>query len=199
MQVLYMRHPYCRAPRCRFAKGGTMTDMTRDELARRIAETAILHGNFTLRSGRTSSYYIDKYLFLTDPEILGELGALIAARLPEGPRRLAGAELGGIPLVSAASMASGLPCVYVRNSRKEYGTGKQLEGRLEPGESVVFVEDVATTGGQAIEAAKVISDEGGEVVAIIATVDRQEGARQNIEDAGYRFDALFTTTDLGIA
>ncbi len=178
---------------------GTMTGMTRDELARRIAETAVLRGTFTLRSGRTSSYYIDKYLFLTDPEILGELGALIAARLPEGTRRLAGAELGGIPLVSAASMASGLPCVYVRNSRKTYGTGKQLEGRLEPGESVVFVEDVATTGGQAIEAARVISGEGAEVVAIIATVDRQEGARQNIEAAGYRFDALFTTTDLVIA
>ena len=176
-----------------------MTAMTRDELARRIAETAVLHGSFTLRSGRSSSYYIDKYLFLTDPEILGELGTLIAARIPEGTRRLAGAELGGIPLVSAASMASGLPCVYVRNTRKQYGTGKQLEGRLEPGESVVFIEDVATTGGQAIEAAEVIRGEGAEVVAIIATVDRQEGARENIEGAGYRFDALFTTTDLGIA
>ncbi len=175
-----------------------MAGMTPDELARRIAETAVLHGSFTLRSGRSSSYYIDKYLFLTDPVILAELGALIAARLPEGTRRLAGAELGGIPLVSAASMASGLPCVYVRNSRKEYGTGRQIEGRLEPGENVVFVEDVATTGGQAIEAAEVISGEGATVVAVIAIVDRQEGARENIEGAGYRFDTLFTRADLGI-
>ena len=175
-----------------------MAGMTPDELARRIAETAVLHGSFTLRSGRSSSYYIDKYLFLTDPVILGELGALIAARLPEGTRRLAGAELGGIPLVSAASLASGLPCVYVRNSRKEYGTGRQIEGHLEPGENVVFVEDVATTGGQAIEAADLISGEGATVVAVIAIVDRQEGARENIESAGYRFDALFTRRDLGI-
>ncbi len=96
--------------------------MTPDELARRIAEIAVLRGTFTLRSGRTSSYYIDKYLFLTEPSILQALGAMIAARLPEGTNRLAGAQLGGIPLVSAASMASGLPCVYVRNARKDYGT-----------------------------------------------------------------------------
>ena len=173
--------------------------MDRNQLAKQIAETAVLRGSFTLRSGRTSNYYIDKYLFLTDPLILAELGAMIAARLPEGTERLAGAELGGIPLVSAASMATGLPAVYVRNARKEYGTGKQLEGRIEPDEKVVIVEDIATTGGQAIEAARVIAAEGGDVVAIIAIVDRQEGARESIEGAGYRFDALFTTSDLGIA
>ena len=175
-----------------------MPDMDRNQLAKQIAETAVLRGSFTLRSGRTSNYYIDKYLFLTDPLILAELGAMIAARLPEGTERLAGAELGGIPLVTAASIATGLPAVYIRNARKEYGTGKQLEGRVEPGEKVVIVEDVATTGGQVIEAAEVIGGQGGDVVAIIAIVDRQEGARESIEGAGYRFDALFTTSDLGI-
>ncbi len=172
--------------------------MTPDELARRIAEIAVLRGTFTLRSGRTSSYYIDKYLFLTEPSILQPLGAMIAARLPEGTTRLAGAELGGIPLVSAASMASGLPCVYVRNARKEYGTSKQLEGHLDAGEHVVIVEDVATTGGQVIEAAGVITEAGAKVVRIIATIDRQEGARENVEAAGYAFEALFTKADLAI-
>jgi orotate phosphoribosyltransferase len=172
--------------------------MDRNQLAKQIADTAVLHGSFTLRSGRTSSYYIDKYLFLTDPRILTELGAMIAARLPAGTQRLAGAELGGIPLVSAASMAAGLPAIYLRNARKEYGTGKQLEGRVEPDEKIVIVEDVATTGGQVIEAAGVIRAEGGDVIAIIATVDRQEGARENIEGAGYRFESLFTTSDLGL-
>ena len=172
--------------------------MDRAQLAKQIAETAVLHGSFTLRSGRTSSYYIDKYLFLTEPRILAELGAMIAARLPEGTQRLAGAELGGVPLVSAASMAAGLPAIYVRNARKEYGTGKQMEGRIEPDEKVVIVEDIATTGGQAIEAAEVIAAEGGNVVGIIATVDRQEGARERIEAAGYRFESLFTKSDLGI-
>src|SRR5262245_24774113 len=100
----------------------TITTMTRQELAREIARTAVLRGTFTLRSGRTSSYYIDKYLFLTEPRILEALGAMIAQRLPPQTQRLAGAELGGVPLVSSASMASGLPCVFVRNARKEYGT-----------------------------------------------------------------------------
>lgn len=172
--------------------------MTRRELAQRIAESAVLHGTFTLRSGRTSSYYIDKYLFLTQPDILGELGRMIAERLPAGATLLAGAELGGIPLVSAASLASGLPTVYVRNARKEYGTAKQLEGRLSPGDRVVIVEDVATTGGQAIEAAAIIKASGAEVLCIIATVDRQEGARENVEKSGFVFEALFTTEDLGV-
>ncbi len=177
---------------------GTITLMTPPELARLIADTAVLRGSFTLRSGRTSNYYIDKYLFLTEPRILEALGAMIASRLPPGTQRLAGAELGGVPLVSAASMASGLPCVYVRNARKEYGTGRQIEGRLEAGDKVVIVEDVATTGGQALEAAGSLRAAGAAVLAIIATVDRQEGARKNVEQAGYRFEALFTTSDLGI-
>jgi orotate phosphoribosyltransferase len=174
--------------------------LTRDDVARRIAETALLRGVFTLRSGRTSSYYLDKYLFSTQPDVLEGLGALFAEKVAAlgNVQRLAGAELGGIPLVSAASMASGLPCVFIRNQKKDYGTAKQLEGTLEAGDRVVIVEDVATTGGQVLEAAKVITDTGAEVAAIIATIDRQEGARDNVEDAGYVFDALFTVADLGI-
>jgi len=172
--------------------------MDRAELARRIAAASLLRGTFTLRSGRTSDYYLDKYLFSTQPEILAELGRMFAARLPAGTRRLAGAELGGIPLVASAAMASGLPCLFVRNAKKDYGTAKQLEGKLEPGDRVTFVEDVATTGGQALEAAKVLRDAGAEVLAIIATIDRLEGARENIEREGIRFDALFTVRDLGV-
>ena len=176
----------------------TMTAMNRDVLARRIAETAVLRGTFTLRSGRTSSYYIDKYLFLTQPEILTELGAMIATRLPRETTRLAGAELGGVPLVTAASLASGLPSAFVRSRPKDYGTAKQLEGRLEATDKVVLVEDVVTTGGQTVEAAKVIRDVGAEILGVIAIVDRQEGARENVERAGLRFEALFTISDLGV-
>jgi orotate phosphoribosyltransferase len=172
--------------------------MSPHELAREIASVALLRGTFTLRSGRTSSYYLDKYLFSTQPRVLAELGRMFAARIPAGTQRLAGAELGGIPLVASASMASGLPCLFVRNAKKEYGTAKQLEGRLEPGDAVTIVEDVATTGGQALEAAKVLRDGGAKVLAIIATIDRLEGARENIEAAGIAFDALFTVRDLGI-
>jgi len=172
--------------------------MTRDEIAKRIAEVALLHGEFTLRSGKTSHYYLDKYLFSTQPDILAELGRLFAERIPERVNRLAGAELGGIPLVAAASMVSGLPSVLIRNQKKDYGTAKQLEGKLEAGDQVMLVEDVCTTGGQILEAAKVIEAVGAKVVKIVGTIDREEGARENIEAAGYPFEALFTKTDLGV-
>ncbi|MBT8485877.1 MAG: orotate phosphoribosyltransferase [Phycisphaerales bacterium] len=172
--------------------------LSREKVAARIAETALLRGSFTLRSGRTSSYYLDKYLFSTQPDILIALGQLFAERIPAGVTRLAGAELGGIPLVTATAMASGLPCVFIRNQKKEYGTAKQLEGTLGPDDAVVIIEDIATTGGQVLEAAGVITAAGARVDRIIATVDREEGARVNIEDAGYVFEALFTVSDLGV-
>lgn len=170
--------------------------MDKSELARRIASVALLRGNFTLRSGRTSTFYLDKYLFSTQPDVLRELGSMFAARIPAGTSRLAGAELGGIPLVSAASMASGIPCIFIRNQKKEYGTAKQLEGVLVQGDNVVIVEDVATTGGQALEAAKVIQEQGGIVTRIIATIDRMEGARENIEANKIAFESLFTVKEL---
>lgn len=173
-------------------------EMDQLKLADEIAKVSLLRGTFTLRSGKISHYYLDKYLFSTRPEILRALGAMFAARIPAGTTRLAGAELGGIPLVSSASMVSGLPCLFVRNAKKEYGTAKQLEGKLDRGDLVVFVEDVATTGGQALEAVKVLQDAGAIVTHVICTIDRMEGARANIEAAGVTFDSLFTVHDLGI-
>jgi orotate phosphoribosyltransferase len=172
--------------------------LARQQVIERISQTALLRGTFTLRSGRTSSYYLDKYLFETQPDILEALGAMFAERVGDDVDVLAGAELGGIPLVAAASIASGKPTVLIRNQKKDYGTAKQLEGRLEADQRVVIVEDVATTGGQVLEAAKVIEQSGAKVVKIIAVIDRQEGAQQNVENAGYVFESLLTTADLGI-
>ncbi len=170
----------------------------RNEIARRIAETAVLHGNFTLRSGRTSSYYIDKYRFSTQPDILRALGELFRDAMPDSTTLLAGAELGGIPLVSTASMASDIPCLFIRNAKKDYGTAKMHEGSIGSEDKVVILEDVATTGGQVIEAARTIEEQGAEVIAIIAVIDRLEGAREAIEGAGYVFGSLFTVADLGV-
>ncbi|MCX5662385.1 MAG: orotate phosphoribosyltransferase [Planctomycetota bacterium] len=176
--------------------------MNDQELIRRLCEAALLRGEFTLRSGRKSKYYLDKYLFETQPDILAALGERFGRFAKGGADgkvdRLAGAELGGIPLVTAASLATGLPTVLIRNQKKDYGTAKQLEGKLNKGDRVLIVEDIATTGGQVLEAANVIRDTGAVVVRIVAVIDRQEGARENIEKAGYAFSALFTKTDLGI-
>src|ERR1044072_6771144 len=108
--------------------------MNRDAVARRIAEVALLRGEFTLRSGRKSNYYLDKYLFETQPDILRELGEMFAERMPAGVQRIAGPERGAIAVAAAASMASGKPFVIVRNQKKGYGSGKLLEGKIEPGE-----------------------------------------------------------------
>lgn len=172
--------------------------MNRATLATRIAETALLRGQFTLRSGKTSTFYLDKYLFSTQADVLRALGQMFAEHIAPGTNRLAGAELGGIPLVTAACMATGLPCVFIRNQKKEYGTAKQLEGVLMANDRVTIVEDVATTGGQALEAAKVIRAQGAQVLRIVATIDRLEGARENIEREGISFESLFTVRDLGV-
>lgn len=174
--------------------------MTRDELAEAIAGAALLRGSFTLRSGRTSSYYLDKYRFTTRPELLRPLAVMLAerVRMYDSPRRLAGAELGGIPLVTAAGLETGLPIVFVRNQKKDYGTARQVEGVLEQGDRVVFLEDVATTGGQAAEAIATLRGLGADVLGVIAVIDRMEGARETIEATGARFEALFTKRDLGV-
>ncbi|MEX0776700.1 MAG: orotate phosphoribosyltransferase [Phycisphaeraceae bacterium] len=173
--------------------------MNDQQLIKRICDTALLRGEFTLRSGRKSKYYLDKYLFETQPDVLVALGQKFAAYVSQDVDRVAGAELGAIPLVTATSMATGKPAVLIRNQKKDYGTAKQLEGKLEPGDRVLIVEDIVTTGGQTLEAAKVIQAAGAKVVQIVAVIDRQEGGRENIQGAGFTFASLFTKADLGIS
>ena len=127
--------------------------MTDAELAQALRQAALLEGDFTLRSGRKSKYYLDKYLFETRPELLRELALRFARFVDQNTDRIAGAELGGIALAAAAALETGRPFVIVRNSKKAgYGTGKLIEGRLNPKERVLLVEDIATSGGQAVEA-----------------------------------------------
>ncbi|MBK9127572.1 MAG: orotate phosphoribosyltransferase [Phycisphaerales bacterium] len=173
--------------------------MTDKELAQALRHAALLEGEFTLRSGRKSRYYLDKYLFETQPAILRELGRRFARYVTDEVDRIAGAELGAIALATATALETGKPFVIVRNAKKAgYGTGKLIEGRIEPGERVLLVEDIATSGGQAVEACRTLADAGARVVGIVVTIDRQEGAREAITQAGYRFEALFTSDDLGI-
>ena len=172
--------------------------LTEAQLAARIKQVAYLEGDFTLRSGRKSKYYLDKYLFETQPDILESLGALMAGRRSPNVARIAGAELGGVALAAAAALAAKLPFFIVRNAKKDYGTGKMIEGALNAGDGVLLVEDIATTGGQVLEAAKVITAAGATIDRIVAVIDRQEGARENIEAAGYRFESILTRHDLGI-
>ncbi|MEM7681931.1 MAG: orotate phosphoribosyltransferase [Planctomycetota bacterium] len=172
-----------------------------DPLAQQIADAALLRGHFTLRSGRTSAYYLDKYRFATRPELLRQIAERFAEHVQQTPGvdLLAGPELGGVPLVTATALHTGLPFCLIRNAKKDYGTAKRFEGADPAGKTVLITEDIATSGGQSIEAARLLRDQCGATVAkVVVVVDRQEGARQAIQDAGFAFASLFTKADLGI-
>ncbi|MFA5863095.1 MAG: orotate phosphoribosyltransferase [Phycisphaerae bacterium] len=169
-----------------------------DELAKKIKTAAYLEGHFVLRSGKTSNYYLDKYLFETQPDILRELAVRFSKFVDESVDLIGGAELGGVPLAAAVALQTNKPFIIIRNSKKDYGTSKQFEGPNPNGKRVLLVEDIATTGGQVLEAAKSLTTAGAKVKKIIAVIDRQEGARENIENAGFAFESLFKKSDLGI-
>ena len=168
----------------------------REALAADLVAAAYLEGDFVLRSGRRSRYYFDKYLFETKPDILRRVGTLLAELVPAGTQRLAAPELGAILLGGAVSMETGLPLVLVRKDAKEYGTSKVLEGELNAGEKVTLIEDVLTTGGEAIRAAEKVREAGGELLRLIAVLDREEGAAENLAAAGVEFTPLFRKGDL---
>ncbi|MFB6106582.1 MAG: orotate phosphoribosyltransferase [Halobacteriaceae archaeon] len=155
---------------------------------------AVRFGEFELSHGGTSNYYVDKYLFETDPRSLN----LVAERFAErtGDAKLAGVALGAVPLVAVTSAKSGAPYVIVRKERKEYGTGNRIEGRLEAGERVVVLEDVATTGKSALDAVEALRAAGAVVDRVVVVVDRQEGARELLAEHGVELESLLTAEDL---
>jgi orotate phosphoribosyltransferase len=166
-------------------------------LAARVREAALLEGDFVLSSGKKSSFYVDKYLFSTEPDLLRDLAQEISARLPAGARRLAGVELGAVPLVAAVALHTGLPYGIVRKSSKEYGTANKIEGSpIEAGEGVALIEDVVTTGTQVLRAAEVLEEAGAEVLGIVAVLDRRDEAASRLR--GYTFEALLRMEDLGV-
>ncbi len=173
--------------------------MTREQLIKRIKETSYLEGDFTLRSGKKSKYYLDKYLFETHPDILKALAGEFAKYATDDVTLIAGAELGGVALAAATAIETGKKWVIIRNSKKDYGTGKMVEGVIEKNDVVLLVEDIATTGGQVLEAAKIIVEAGATVKKIVSVIDRKQGAEENITRGGFEFDSIMTKEDLGIA
>ncbi len=170
-----------------------------DELGERLRAHALLEGDFVLRSGRRSSYYLDKYRFETQPELLGPLGERLAAAVREfepDAVRLAGPALGAVALAAAASLAGGLPFVIVRSEAKEYGTGNRLEGPFEGGELVCLIEDVVTSGGALAEAVAALRAEGLVVRNAVCVVDREEGGADALARLGVRLRPLWRAGDL---
>ncbi len=169
------------------------------DLAARVREAALLEGDFVLSSGKRSSFYVDKYLFSTEPGLLRDVAGALAGEVPEGVVRLAGVELGAVPLVVATALLTGLPYVIVRKEAKGHGSsaGSRIEGNLRAGDRVVLVEDVVTTGAQAVRAAENLAAEGAEVAKILAVLDRRE-ARAGESLGEFPFAALLKMGDLRV-
>jgi orotate phosphoribosyltransferase len=173
--------------------------VTREELGALIVERALLEGDFVLRSGRRSTWYLDKYRFETEPEILRGVGEALAEAAREcepDAVRLAGPALGAVALAASAAMASGLPFIIVRGETKEYGTAKRIEGAFEPGELVCLLEDVVTSGGALAEAVSAVRGEGLEVRHAVCVVDREEGGSDALARLGVRLESLFRASEL---
>jgi orotate phosphoribosyltransferase len=170
-----------------------------DTLASALVEHAYLEGDFLLRSGKRSRYYLDKYRFETRPELLRPLGERIAATVREHAgeaTRLAAPELGAVALATAASLESGLPFLIVRKEAKEYGTANRLEGPYEKGECVCLVEDVVTSGGALLESVVALREAGLVVNTAVCVVDREEGGADALARHAVRLRPLFRAGEL---
>jgi orotate phosphoribosyltransferase len=173
--------------------------MTNESLGRLLVERALLEGDFVLRSGKRSSWYLDKYRFETEPEVLRAVGESLAEAVREfepDAVRLAGPALGAVALAASASMTSGLPFIIVRGEAKEHGTANRIEGPFEPGELVCLLEDVVTTGGALTESVSALRDEGLVVRNAVCVVDREEGGSDALARLGVRLRSLFRAVDL---
>jgi orotate phosphoribosyltransferase len=164
-----------------------------------LREHAYLEGDFVLRSGKRSRYYLDKYRFETVPELLEALGTRLAAKAAElepDAVRLAGPELGAVALAAAASLASRLPFLIVRAEAKAYGTANRIEGAYAAGERIVLVEDVVTSGGAAADAVRAVRQAGLECRTAICVIDREEGGVDTLARLGVRLHPLFRAAEV---
>jgi orotate phosphoribosyltransferase len=169
------------------------------ELGEALVAAAYLEGDFVLRSGKRSRYYLDKYRFETRPDLLAPLGEAIAAAVrdhePEAVR-LAAPALGGVVLAASASLVSDLPFLIIRDAAKEYGTGNRIEGAFEPGECVCLVEDIVTSGGALLESIAAVREAGLVVRAAVCVLDREEGGADALARHAVRLRPLFRAREL---
>jgi len=165
-------------------------------LARDVCQAAYLEGDFLLRSGRRSSFYFDKYRFESDPRLLSRITSALRGLVPAGTELLGGLELGGVPLATALSLATGIPVVFVRKKAKEYGTAKLAEGPEVTGRRVLVVEDVVTSGGQVVESVQALREYGAVIETALCVVDRAGGGAEALGAIGVELRPLFTLADL---
>lgn len=176
----------------------------KQKLIEMIKEKALLLGDFTLASGRKSNYYLDLRRLTLQSESASLLGKILFEMLEKVDYdAIGGPAMGAIPIVGAVldhagSKGKSLKGFFIRKEPKDHGTGKLIEGPVEEGDRVVIVEDTTTTAGALIRACDAASAAGLKIVKVIVVIDRLEGASENMKNAGYEYEALVTTIDLGL-
>jgi len=155
---------------------------------------AVRYGDFTLTSGKKSKYYVDIKLASTRPDILKLVAKKMADFVDED--KIAGMELGAVPIAAALSLETDIPYIMVRKKTKSHGTSSRLEGELKEGEHVVIVEDVTTTGGSSIETVELLREAGAKVDKVLVVVDREEGASENLAEIDVDLIPLVKASDL---
>ena len=188
-----------------------MESLLKEQLRALLQEKSVCHGNFTLASGAKSDFYVDARVTTLDPRgacLIGELGWQLvketASKLGRRVNAIGGLTLGADPVALSIGMAAQLEdpstplqVFTVRKSAKEHGRLKRIEGNFSPGDSVVVVDDVITTGGSTIQAIDAIEEAGGHIAFVVVLVDREEGGREAIERRGHMVVPIFTRSDLG--
>ncbi len=176
----------------------------KERLLQLLAERSFRVGDFTLASGVKSRYYVDARTTTLSAEgqaLVGELGLRALDDAGLEPDAVGGLTMGADPIACAIAHRSALDgrpidAFSVRKEAKEHGRGRRIEGCLEPGDAVVVVEDVITSGGSALKACEAVTTAGARVLAVLALVDREEGGRETLEEQGYRVISLVRLSEL---
>jgi orotate phosphoribosyltransferase len=169
-----------------------------------LKERSVKHGDFVLASGKRSSYYVDARLTTMSGRgqvLIGSLGLAAIDQAGWRPAAIGGLTLGADPIAYAIAHAASfagrqIDAFTVRKEAKGHGAGKLIEGGFVPGMQVVVVEDVITTGESALRAARSITDAGGQVLGVLAVVDREEGGREKIEAEGFQVRSLVRVSEV---
>ncbi len=174
----------------------------RERVLSHLLEHSVRRGDFTLKSGRKSSWFIDSKQTICAPEVMVDVAELLLEKIPADTTAIGGLTMGadGATFITAGvagTKGRALRAFSVRKEVKDHGDGGRIAGSLKPGDRVVITEDTVTRGTSLLEAARVVRDFGAEVILLLAVVDRGGTAAAMAKEEGWKFDALFSAPDLG--